>query len=94
MDGAHSQFLILVGDICLAGALAKLWVEVRTDGGIRLSGTPASIGVSHGDDEVDETGYEQMLYIGDGAVNLDEIVECTIRLKATGEPRARQPDPA
>ncbi len=79
MDDAYSQFLILVGDICLAGALAELWVEVRTHGGDRLSGTPAPIGVSHGDDEVDDTGYEHTVRIGDGTVNLEEIVECTIR---------------
>lgn len=84
MEDTYSQFLILVGDICAGAAMAGLWVEVRTSAGVGLVGTPASIAASNSGEQVDETGYEQTVYIGDGTVNLDEIVECTIRAPGNG----------
>jgi hypothetical protein len=84
MNNAHSQFLIVVGDICAAATLAGLWVEVQTDAGARLFGTPAPIGAAYGVEEVDDTGYQQTVTIGDGTVNLDEIVQCTIRAPQDG----------
>lgn len=79
MDDASSQFLIMVGEMCDAAARAGLWVEVRSHAGIRVSGYRPCVGHTVGAGEVDETGYERTVRIGDQTVCLDEIVECTIR---------------
>jgi hypothetical protein len=66
MHDRRAQYIITVGDLCVAASLAKLEIEVVTNRGDEHSG------------EADDSGYERMFRIDSSVINLEEIVECTI----------------
>jgi hypothetical protein len=79
MDDRYAQFLIAVGDLCVAAALAGLDIEARTTDGTRTVGVPGPLRHAEGDEEFDEAGYAWTLRIDDRVMSLEEIVECTVR---------------
>lgn len=79
MDDRRAQFLITIGDMCLAANLAGLVVRVRS----RDGSEGAARGVPYlregvAGEAVDDTGYRRSLIVNDRLVDLEEIVECTI----------------
>ena len=81
MDDRHAQFLIIVGDACLAASLADLPVELLLADGTQLRGVPSRLAPNGGEDEVDDTGYEAGFLIGDAPVRLDAVVGCAVRVQ-------------
>jgi hypothetical protein len=79
MDDRYAQFLIAVGDLCVAAALAGLDIEARTTDGVRTVGVPGPLSHADGDKQFDEGGYDRTFRIDDRVMNLEEIVECTVR---------------
>jgi hypothetical protein len=77
MDDRQAQFLILVGDVCLYAAIADLSVSVKLADGSQRSGVPTGVSPTAGRDEVDHTGYADVIEIADQEVSLRSIVECT-----------------
>jgi len=82
MDDRYAQFLIAVGDLCVAAALAGLDVEARTADGKRTVGVPGLVRHSDGNEQVDDSGYARTFRIDEHIMHLDEIVECTLRAPA------------
>lgn len=78
MDDRHSQFLILVAEICSCAIAAELDVRLQMEDGARLRGVPTGTVATTGEDELDDTGYANSIHIDDVEVRLDEIVECTV----------------
>jgi hypothetical protein len=79
MNDRHAQFLIAVGDLCAAAALAGLEVEACTADGGRALGVPGSLRHTNGAEQIDDSGYARTFRIDGHLVNLDEIVECSVR---------------
>jgi hypothetical protein len=79
MDDRYAQFLITVGDLCAAAALAGLEVEACTADGARAVGVPGSIKRTDGDEEVDHSGYARTFLVDGHLLNLDEIIKCSVR---------------
>ena len=74
MDDRGRHFLILVGYVCESAELAALPVELVLDSGERLLGHPRPIPAS-GDLELGDTGYANMILVGDRRVPLGQVVE-------------------
>ena len=79
LNDRQAQFLITVADLCAAASLAALPVELVTRDGVRTGGVPGSLRRSAGAEQVDDSGYARTFRIDSRLVNLDEIVECTMR---------------
>jgi hypothetical protein len=76
----QAQFLIAVGDLCAAAMIGGLPILLTLEGGGQVAGVPAALRVTQdGDDELDETGFGRTFRVDDAVVNLDDIIECTIR---------------
>ncbi len=78
MDERLEHFLMSVGHLCAAAALARLDIEVVTGGGTRVRGVPSSPRPAEGDDHVNDTGYARTFRIADQLIALDDITACTI----------------
>jgi hypothetical protein len=78
MDDRRAEFLILVGDICLSAARARLAVEVEHLDGARVGGVPTSVTPARGADEVDGTGYGNTIRINDATIHLRDVTRCTV----------------
>ena len=89
MDERQGQFVISVGHLCEAAALARLDIEVVTGGQTRIRGVPSSPRPAKGDDEVDDSGFARTFRIADHLVALDDIIACTIH---SPNPRRRRED--
>jgi hypothetical protein len=77
-DDRRSQYLIAVGDMCVAAALGSLTVEVMTNRGTRYHGVPGSIRPATGLDEAGDSGYARTIRVDNALVDFGDIVECTI----------------
>ena len=84
-EDAHAQFLIAVGDLCLAAEVGGLSVELLTGGGRSTAGVPAWVDRAPRD-VADDTGYGRTFRVSGQLVKLSEVVACTIRA-----PQARSP---
>jgi hypothetical protein len=78
MDDRRAEFLILVGDICLTAARARLPVELEHLHGARIRGVPTYVACGRGVDEVDHTGYGNTIRIDDATINLRDVTRCTV----------------
>jgi hypothetical protein len=78
VDDRRSEFLILVGDICLAAGRARLPVEVEHLDGTCVAGVPSQVTPARGGEEVDSTGYGNTIGIGGATINLRDITRCTV----------------
>jgi hypothetical protein len=78
MDERLEHFLISVGDMCAAAALARLDIEVVTGGRMRVRGVPSSPRPVDGDDEVGDSGFARTFRIADHLIAFEDIVSCTI----------------
>jgi hypothetical protein len=86
MDDRHAQFLIAVGDLCSTAAMAGLQVEILDVRGTTTHGIPGAVRSAGGKDAVDDTGYAKAFRVEDHVVDLEDVVQCTIRSPAV--PRA------
>ena len=64
LDDHHAQFLIIVGDACLAASLAGLPVDLQLVDGTEHTGVPSCLSPTEGDNEFDGTGYAPSFLIG------------------------------
>lgn len=78
MDDRRAEFLILVGDICLTAARARLPVELEHLYGARTRGVPTYVNPARGAEEVGHTGYGNTIRIDDATINLRDITRCTV----------------
>lgn len=78
MEDAHAQFLIAVGDLCVAAEVGGLTVELLTGEGESTSGVPVWVEGRRRDD-VDEMVYGRTFRVGNRLVDLNDVVACTIR---------------
>lgn len=78
MDERRAEFLIAVGGLCNAAALAKLLVEIATEDGRAIRGIPSTLAHAHGDDEVDSTGYATGFLVGGTPLQLADVTACTV----------------
>lgn len=85
LDDRHSQFLIIVGDACLAASLAGLEVDIELADGGRLSGIPSDVTPVQSEHAARDTGYADVFRIQDRAVALDAIVRCSVRAPIAAE---------
>ena len=86
LDDHHAQFLIIVGDACLAASLAGLPVDLQLADGTQHTGVPSCLSPTEGDNEFDGTGYAPGFLIGGDPVRLDAVIACTVRTKPTSWP--------
>ena len=94
MDDRHAQFLILIGELCLAAANGKLPVTFETTDGSRLIGIPEISTSPGGDDEVDDTGLAGTIHVDGRPMRLQDILRCTITAPAPSAARHRGLDAA
>ena len=78
MDDRRAEFLILVGDMCVTAARARLPVELEHLCGARIRGVPTYVARACGTEEVDHTGYGYTIRIDDATINLRDITRCTV----------------
>jgi hypothetical protein len=78
MDDRYSEYVIALGQLFAAAALARLRVEVATAQGQLLVGLVGAPRAAEGEMELDDTGLKRTVRIDSALVNLDEIVRCTI----------------
>jgi hypothetical protein len=74
----QSEFLIAVGNLCIAAERASLTLVVTTTTGVEVTGVP-HVHEATPEEELDETGYARTFRIGDAVVNLDEVASAAIR---------------
>jgi hypothetical protein len=82
VDDRRAQFVIAIGDLCTAAALASLEVDVRLSDGSSLHGVPSRPRPESGREELDDTGYANGLQIGDRVVALADVVCCGLSVPA------------
>ena len=88
MDDRFFEYVIAVGQVCAAAELAGFEVEVVTADGQVIVGLVGAPRIADGEIELDETGLQRTVRIGDALVNLDEIVRCTMHLpEVAGSPQ-------
>jgi hypothetical protein len=88
MDDRYSEYLIAVGQLCAAAALAKFPLEVLTADGQVITGPVGPPRTADGNAELDHTGLQRTTRIDGAIVNLDEIVRCTVQPpQPAGSPR-------
>lgn len=80
MEDVHAQFLIAIGDLCLAAEVGGLAVEVITDTGERASGVPTWVRRSG----PRGSAYSQLFGLSGRLVDLGDVVECRIRAPRRG----------
>jgi hypothetical protein len=78
VDDRRAEFLILVGDVCLAAISAQLVVELGLRDGRDVTGVPTRVTPTSGQDEFDSTGYTRTVSINDHEVALPEVIRCAI----------------
>ena len=79
MDDQRAQFLIMVGDACVAAGLASLPVQLLLRDQARVQGIPSPSAESDTSQEVDHTGYAQDLLIEGSRVSLEDVVAFEVR---------------
>jgi hypothetical protein len=76
MDDRRAHFFTLVGELSNAARTAALRVVLRLDDGTEVAGVPV---VPHADgQELDDTGYQDRVMIGDTEVALREVSAITV----------------
>ena len=78
MDDRYSEYVIAVGQLCAAAALARFRLEVITTDGQVVAGLTGGPRTATGDEELDDTGLRRTVRIDGARINLDEIVRCTV----------------
>jgi len=80
MDDRQAQFLIAVGDLCIAAGVAGLQVRVRTcDGREAIArGAPYARFRDTGAEAIDDAGFVPSFLVDDRCVDPEDVVDCTI----------------
>jgi hypothetical protein len=78
MDDRYAEYVIAVGQLCAAAALARFQLEVVTTDGRVIVGLVGAPRTAAGDGELEDTGVQRTVRIDGALVNLDEIVRCTV----------------
>jgi hypothetical protein len=84
MHDEHAQFVIAVAELFVAAETGQLVVDVITGTGERARGVPRRVRAAQHADEAEDTGYARVIQIQDRAVDLLDIVECTICAPGAG----------
>lgn len=86
VDDRVSEYMIAIGQVCAAAELGRFQLEVVTVDGRVIVGVADGPRTGRGEAELDETGLHRTVLIDDALVNLDEIVQCTMRLPEVAGP--------
>ena len=79
VDDSNAQFFVTVGNICADARLAGLTVRLSLDTGEQVTGVPEPPPETEGSDELDNTGYADVVPFDGIAVPLSEVVEVSLR---------------
>ena len=77
MDDLHSHFYFAVGQLLDQAAVGRLRVRVELSDGGAAAGVP-SRAEERSDTELDDTGYPQLVRVGDHVVPLEHVRRATI----------------
>lgn len=69
----------MVGDACAAAKLATIPVEILLRDGRRLIGTPSPQLATDENQQVDETGYANLLRVDGAPTRLEDVIEFVVR---------------
>ena len=84
MDDVVSQFFVSVGKLCADARLARLTVCLRVQDGKEWVGVPEPPPATEAADELDQTGYRDVVSVGGVDVRLSDVVEASIRRPEPG----------
>jgi hypothetical protein len=79
MENRHAQFLIAVGELCLAAETGGLMIDIVTSDGASACGVPGAVRPTGSDRQVDDTGFARMFRVDGRIVDLAAVRACTIR---------------
>ena len=79
MSHELEQFWISIYELCLTAELARLSIEIQTEGGLRAVGVPA-IAVTGDPDwlQGDVNATPPVIEIADQVIALDQVVACAL----------------
>jgi hypothetical protein len=78
VDDRNAQFFISVGRLCADARVARLIVCLSLANGEEFVGVPAPPPETEGGDELDSTGYVDMVSVDGVAVALSDVVEASV----------------
>jgi|tagenome__1003787_1003787.scaffolds.fasta_scaffold19529979_2 hypothetical protein len=79
VDDLVAQFFVSVGKLCADARVGQLTVCLRVQDGHEWVGVPEPPPETEADDELDSTGYRDVVSIGGVDVRLSDVVEASIR---------------
>jgi hypothetical protein len=79
VDDNIAQFFVSVGKLCADARLGRLTVCLKAQNGHEWIGVPEPPPETEAEDELDQTGYRDVVSIGGVDVRLSDIVEASIR---------------
>jgi hypothetical protein len=79
VDDINAQFFVTVGNVCADARLAGLTVRLSLDTGEQVTGVPEPPPETEGSDELDNTGYADVVPFDGIAVPLSGVVEVSLR---------------
>ena len=91
MDDLVAQFFVSVGKLCADARVGRLTVCLTVQDGHEWVGVPEPPPETEADDELDSTGYRDLVSIGGVDVRLSDVLEASIRRP---EHRTVEPSPS
>jgi hypothetical protein len=79
VDDSIAQFFVSVGKLCADARLGRLTVRLRVQDGHEWVGVPEPPPDTESDDELDQTGYGDVVWVGGVDVRLSDVVEASVR---------------
>jgi hypothetical protein len=78
VDDDNAQFFVTVGNLCADAHLAGLTVRLSLETREQVTGVPEPPPETEGSDELDNTGYADVVPFDGIAVPLSEVVEVSL----------------
>jgi hypothetical protein len=79
VDDSVAQFFVSVGKLCADARIGRLTVCLRVQDGHEWVGVPEPPPETEADDELDSTGYRDVVSIDGVDVRLSDVLEASIR---------------
>jgi hypothetical protein len=86
VDDSVSQFFVSVGRLCTDARLAGLTVCLRAQDGGEWIGVPEPPPETEAEDELDQTGYRDVVSVDGVEVRLSDVIEASIRRPEPARP--------
>jgi hypothetical protein len=87
MDDRVAHFFVSVGRLCADARVGGLVVRLSLVSGEEVLGVPGPPPETEGDDELDTTGYADVLTVGGVAVALSDVAEVSLARPEPGADR-------